>query len=413
MDDIDKQLIDLNKAATKKLEKIKKDLVKDLKELDENFSKFRTALVDLKDFTDKIAEDPEKYSSKGKLWFKSLNALADFTKYADHRSTEFAPPDYTSVDFTYDELKQFGRNFSSMLNDIDKELSRANQIMGIDFSLKKRSATTPFGKLKKIRNDLRDMLQGDYRLIKVLEDSEKVKQEIKDLRNEISRTEKDEEELVTIITAKESLLDELAQQIKYKENDSNYAVVREKKVDGEKERLEIGTKINPLKKTFRLLVNKSREIDINFAAVGAGQVYEKDVMEAFMKDAPEFRQLKILLETLVEKQNELKIKKNVVVKCENLLNSINSQNLAKRYQELMKYLEEIAELEKNPKILEIVNEIEELKNKIDNTTREVELSKEREELISNKLEESQKSHEERLSRFEELLKDGNELITAK
>ncbi|MHA2298290.1 MAG: hypothetical protein ACXAEU_17565 [Candidatus Hodarchaeales archaeon] len=412
--EIVKEIADLDKAATKKVVKIRKEITKYLKDLDENFVKFRKALEELKGFEDKIAEEGvEKYQRKGKLWFKSLHALTEFSKFAYQQTNDFEPPDYTSVDYTYDELKQFVRNYSNILNNIDKELAVANRIMGIDFSIKKRSATTPLSKLKKVRNSLREMVQGNYRLIKVFEDLDKVKNEINELEREIVVLKEKKGKLEINIVEKEKLLKEHEQQIKYKENDSKYTVIREKKVASEKERIAIGTKINPLKKTFRQMVAKSSEIDANFAAVGAGQSYEKEVMEAFLKDAPEFRQLKILLESLLEKQKELKLKNNIIIKCQNLINSVENQKLAKLHQALLKSREEIAELEKDQEIMKITREIDELKEKIVLTETKAKEERKKDELTAVKLVETNESHEERMTRFNDLIKEGFTLIESK
>ncbi|MHA1168136.1 MAG: hypothetical protein ACTSP4_09720 [Candidatus Hodarchaeales archaeon] len=413
-EDIDKKIDSLTKMAKKKVDKTKKEVKKNLKELDENFVKFRNALHELKGYEEKIIEEGvEKYQRKGKLWFKSLNALTEFAKFAYKQTDEFEPPDYNTVDFTYDELKTFVRQLSNIVNNIDKELRRANSIMGLDFALKKRSATTPFHKITSVRNRLRDSLQDDYKLIKVFEDLEKVKNEIEELNISIGEMESNLHEITSKIKENSENLENMVQMIKKLENEDIYAVIREKKIEGEKCRIEIGTKINPLKKSFRLLVNKANEVDANFAAVSAGQMYEKNVIDAFNKDAPDFKQLRLLLETLIKKEKKLKLKKSIVQKSKALISSIDNSKLANLQSDLTKINEKITELEKNPEIMRISEEIEDLRKKIEIVEKEKVKNKAQEEIIKNKLEEGKESMIERTGRIEELLKEGEKMIEKK
>ena len=61
IEDIDEKIVSLEKTAQKKVDKIKKDVKKNIKELDENFVKFRNAIHDLKSYEEKIMEE-EKFN---------------------------------------------------------------------------------------------------------------------------------------------------------------------------------------------------------------------------------------------------------------------------------------------------------------------------------------------------------------
>ncbi|MFX0050634.1 MAG: hypothetical protein ACFE8U_05010, partial [Candidatus Hermodarchaeota archaeon] len=123
-------------------------------------------------------EGVQKITKKGKIYFRSLKAFNALLHYINNDFSNFSVPD-TSIQLTYDELNQFVRVLSRLINDTNAERAKADKIMGLDFMLKKRTIYGPLAKIGSDLSDLRTLQKEEYRVIKTLEDLESLKSDVK------------------------------------------------------------------------------------------------------------------------------------------------------------------------------------------------------------------------------------------
>lgn len=402
--------IEKEKKRQKIVKEAKKKVSKSIKELDKELDKLTEGSGSLKTFEEDVLSDGvEKAAKKGKMWYRSVKALGNFSNFTFNRIDEFNLPE--NDELSYEEFKTFVRNLSNTINPIIQERQKADHVMGIDFMIKKRIITNPLNKIISIRDELRDLLTSDFGLIRNIENLKKVKDEIIAVtENKISLNAKIEE-INAKIQQLENNKTELDKEKDELENTGIYSQLKAIKTDLFNLETDFGRRINPLKKDMRSLSSKASELgNLPFVVVTAAQNYEEDVIKQAHSDYENnFYKLNELLNALIQYAEPLKIKKNHVHKFDGLLKIIESEKLKKEFLKILEKESEIREIETSDKrIAETVAKINQLNEKIVNIESIIDDNNKEIEKTTGELEEVIQSLDERERRFNSLIEEGKE-----
>jgi len=187
-----------SKKLRQAIQKQKKKLIEDAKKLIEETDPQLTE------------EGVKKITKKGKIYFRSLKVFNPLLHEIHDQGTKLNVPGKKKK-LTYTEQNNFIRAISRMINDINKEKTRVDGVMGLDFLIKKRGMYGALGKINSELGKLRELQEEEYSVIKALEDLnslgrdvKKTQENIEQLYEEIEEVKKQLESTKKILTEKEN-----------------------------------------------------------------------------------------------------------------------------------------------------------------------------------------------------------------
>ena len=254
----------------------------------------------IKETESKLTEEGMK-KIKFRSQFESLKAINALSHFIEDQLNDFTVPD-PSKELTSDELNQFIRVVSRLMNDINRERSITDRIMGIDYIIKKRTIYSPLGKLTAELSNLRDLQKEEYQIIKAIEDLKELRKDIQKLTDDISRTkteinefQKEYEDLEKVKEETEGEINLILENPLIK--DSRNSGVRMTELE-----IEIGRHLNSFKKIFKKYAREIQRGSISgdFGIVNTALAYEKTPVQSFLKEEDGNPEIIALLEELIK-----------------------------------------------------------------------------------------------------------------
>lgn len=297
----------------------KKDAVKKAYEKSKKFRK------SIQKFTEKVSEgveklieetDPQlteegiqKITKKGKMYFRSLRAINNLVHFVNEHFSKFQVPD-ASLNLTYTDLSQFIRVFSRLLSNVNQEQAKTDQIMGLDFMLKKRSFYGPIGKLGDDLMKLRTLQKEEYRVIKAIEDLKNMGSDVEDI---LQKTEERKTEVSLLEAQRDVLLKDKSQA------DRNYSSLldnsliqasRQRSVRMTELEIQMGRRLNSFKKIFKKFAreNQRGSLSSDFGIVSSALAYEESPVQRFLHEDEGNPDITALFEELVNVGSRLHLK---------------------------------------------------------------------------------------------------------
>ncbi|MFX1538205.1 MAG: hypothetical protein ACFFDI_28755, partial [Promethearchaeota archaeon] len=283
--------------------------------IDLAYKKNKSILQSMRKEADKVREGCEKLigetepklteegmkTIKFRSQFESLKAINALSHYVKEQFSDFNVLD-PSKKLTSNELNQFIRVVSRLINDINREKNTTDRIMGIDYMIKKRSIYSPLGKLSSELGKLRDLQKEEYRIIKALEDLTELKTDVKELTESISNTDTD----INILQREYKDLEEVKEETE-RERD---LILENSLIESSRSRgirmteleIEIGRHLNSFKKIFKKYAREIQRGSISgdFGLVNAALAYEKNPVQSFLKEKEDNPEIRALLEELIK-----------------------------------------------------------------------------------------------------------------
>ena len=364
---------ELSSTQKKGIENCKKTLHNAIKELNKTMDKYKEGLKTVRSSVDeKLSVGIDGVAKQRKSLLKSTRALEDYVNAAEKELEERFPYNNTDLDevklWTYEDFKEWLRNFSKFVNNVDKQRTTTDRIMGLDFAMKKRPAYSQFNKIRELRDTLRELFQTDYAVIKILEDMEIISTEAYELEDKISVKEAEITDLKDKISSNESVIEELKGKINILENEEELRKLRDVKIKFQEHELEIGHIVNPYKKAFRLY---TRLPEASGFATSAARSYEDNTIATFLSDSEnDYQQLKELINELINKAETIDLKANVVNRLKQLLERINAGKIDKLKANYLSHKENLAKLSENKAVVVKLEELEKHKTTIDSLQQE-------------------------------------------
>lgn len=412
----EKNIKTLNSTQKKGIENCNKTLRNSIKELNKEMNKFRTGLETVRNsVNEKLSVGIDGVAKQRKSLLKSTRALEDFVNLAQKELEERFPFKEVNLDevklWNYEDFKEWLRNFSKCVNNIDKQRVVTDRIMGLDFAFKKRPAYTPFDKIKGLRDELRELFQTDYSLIKITEDLDILVSETKDYEDKIFNKESEISVLKEKISKNDSIIDDLKDKITVLENESELKKLRDAKIKFQEHELEIGHLINPYKKSFRLY---TRLPDSQTYIVSSARSYEENTIDTFLADSDNnFQQLKDLITEMITKAESIDLKANLVNRCKQLLERIDAGKIHKLKDEYLALKDNLAKLSENHVIVGHLEQLEKHKSEIESLEQENMKAIEEVENEDLNLKDLKSQLGEREKKFNDLYDEGTNFIFQK
>ncbi|MHA2202323.1 MAG: hypothetical protein ACW991_01415 [Candidatus Hodarchaeales archaeon] len=279
------------------------------------YKKNKNILVSIRKQTEKVKEGCEKLIEetepkltedgmkkiKFRSQFESLKAINALSHFIAERFSDFQVLD-SSKKLTSNELNQFIRAVSRLINDINRERGVTDRIMGIDYMIKKRTIYSPLGKLSTELAKLRDLQKEEYRIIKALEDLEELRTDVKELTEKISETDAD-------IHKFQKEYEDL-EKVKGETESERSLILENPLIKGSRDHgvrmteleIEIGRHLNSFKKIFKKYAREIQRGSISgdFGIVNTAIAYEKTPVQSFLKEEEGNIEIIALLEELVK-----------------------------------------------------------------------------------------------------------------
>ncbi|MHA1983031.1 MAG: hypothetical protein ACW967_01675 [Candidatus Hodarchaeales archaeon] len=407
MADLGTKISEVEIFHKKNLDNANKKLKKTLKEVNENLKKFAEGVKQLEKLEkEKMALGVEATAKKGKMHFKATKALGEMVKGFQKELVDYP----TSIElkeaeyWVFEDFKIWLKGYNKFVNNLDDERRRANKIMGLDYMLKRRVAESPLNKLVEARDIFRDMLANEFQIIKIIEDLNRIKDEIEESDNKLVELK---QKLSNLNKEQSSLLEKketLEKEVEVLENQGEVKIYRDFKINFQSTELDIGHQINPLKKDFRVLSSKGSSLTtVGTFEVGVAKQYEDNTLETFHSDAEnDFKMLKSLSEALIANADPLKIKANHVHRLKQLQQSIESGKLKQMHETTLDIISKMKELEKDPNLIENANIIENKRKIIDEKSNQLTKLEEDVEKTNSVIVDEEKAEEVKQERFSEL-----------
>ena len=394
----------------KTLDNAKKNLLKAIDDLNENLPKLMAGAKQLEEVEQNfMAGGIEAAAKKSRMLFRATKTLGDYARYVQAQLNEFPEKiDRKQVEnWKFEDFKDWLKTYNKLINNIDIERKKANDIMGLDHAIKRRVTEGPLNKLVYVRNTLSDLLCNEWQIIKALEDLYNLEEEIDTTRNSIENLLAQQSELENQIINFTQKKDSFEKEIHTLEEQGQVKVYREFKIHYQSKELEIGHQINPFKKSFRLLGTKGSNLkDVGSFEIMTAKNYEDDVIGTFYSDvANDFRNLSMLCQALVNHADELDLKGTQVHRMKQLQQSIADGKLKRLYLEVTQTKEKMKELEKDPILVKDLEIIEQKRQELNQTQEYLEKEQFSLDNIKSKLIEENETEKLRLNRFDELVNE--------
>ncbi len=246
-------------------------------------------------------EGVKKITKKGKIYFRSLKAINALAHSVDGHFSDFEVPD-VSHKLTSSELNQFIRVLSRLINEVAREKSVADSIMGLDFMIKKRTIYVPLNKLGSDLNKMRDLQKEEYSIIKALEDLIGLSTDVKNILEKIDSTK---EELDILQNEYDAL------GTSNKKTEKEYTLLLENPLIQESRKrgirlteleIEIGRHLNSFKKIFKKYAREVQRGTFSgeFGLVNTAIAYEKNPVQRFLGEEAGNPEIVELFEELVK-----------------------------------------------------------------------------------------------------------------
>ncbi|MFW9928792.1 MAG: hypothetical protein ACFFD1_05340, partial [Candidatus Thorarchaeota archaeon] len=181
MVDFSDKIKEIEKFHKKSIENSKKTLKKTLKDIVDNIPKLKDGAKQIESIEqEKLSQGIEAAAKKSKMQFKATKALGELARNLQKELAE--DPiliNFDEVDqWEFEDFKSWVKGYQKVVNNLDDYRHRANKIMGLDFMLKRRVVETPLNKMTEDRDILRDLLGGNFQIIKAIEDLYRLNGEI-------------------------------------------------------------------------------------------------------------------------------------------------------------------------------------------------------------------------------------------
>lgn len=399
----------LEDQQQKLLDEVNKTLTNNLKDINKELPKFKRGLTELTELEEeKMALGVDGVAKQRRSLLKAVRALGDWVRYSEAELEEKMPESEVDLkqakEWTYEEFKEWMRTFSKLVTNIDKERQKMDRTLGLDFFNKKRRAVGPFKKIRDCRNQLKELLQTDYQLVKILEDLHRLQAEVATLEDQLAAEEGKLREMEERKAGWEEQARQIGEDISKRENEGKLREYRKLKTSFQEADLEIGHAVNPFRKVFR---QYTRSQVAGTYLIGVARQYEDETITTFLQDAEGgFQQIQDLLNDIIKNADQLKLKANLVHRCKQLLDRIEKGKLAelqKTYLDLGRQVEAFSE---DSKILAAVEELDGKKEQIDKLNHDATHLGGEIENQKATIEELQKTIEERKERFTKIHTEG-------
>ncbi|MFX0171561.1 MAG: hypothetical protein ACFE9L_06555 [Candidatus Hodarchaeota archaeon] len=380
-----------------------------LQSISKNSEKIREGSKKLIEETDPqlTEEGVQKITKKGKIYFRSLKAFNALLHYINNDFSNFSVPE-TSDQLTYDELNQFVRVLSRLINDTNTERAKSDKIMGLDFMLKKRTIYGPLAKIGSDLSDLRTLQKEEYRVIKTLEDLESLKSDVKGIQQQISSTKEEinqlQNEVASIVQNKEESEQELALLLENPMIKNS----REQGIRMTELEIKMGRHLNSFKKIFKKYAREIQRGTISgeFGLVGTALGYEKDPVKRFLNEEEGNPEIIALLEELVKVgKSDLHLKQKNISNLQQELRLIQDGILdpdKKEWHDLLNAKEKEITL---PEFKTVNNKLTECEKKLERLKEDLSMKKESISLKTRELNQLSDSLSERSTRATDLKND--------
>ena len=401
----------------KGIENCNKTLQSSIKDLNKEMDKYRSGLETVRGSVDeKLSVGVDGVAKQRKSLLKSTKALEQYVDNAEKELAERFPyKEAASLDevklWRYEDFKEWLRNFSKFVNNVDKQRVATDRVMGLDFALKKRPAYSPFEKIKNLRDTLRELFQTDYSIIKIVEDLTIIKDETTDYEEKIANKQAEIDQLKSSISSNDSQINSLKEKIDVMENEPELKKLREAKIKFQEHELEIGHLISPYRKAFRLYI---RLPSANSYITSTIRSYDDSTIDTFLNDSDNnYQQLKDLINELIQKADDIDLKANLVNRCKQLLERIESGKISKLKQEYLSFRDNLAKLSENKSIVAKLDELEKYKSEIDTLSQENSQLSDQLENEELNLQDLTTSLTDRQKRFNDLYHEGINFVFQK
>jgi hypothetical protein len=352
-------------------------------------------------------EGVQKITKKGKIYFRSLKAFNTLLHSIEHYFSDFSVPD-ASEKLTSNELNQFIRTLSRLTNDTNAEKTNADQIMGLDFMLKKRTIYGPLSKLGSDLSDLRTLQKEEYRVIKVLEDLESLKIDVERIIQQITSTKEEIIQLQNEVGSIEQNKEEFEKEYALLLEDPMIKNSRESGIRMTELEIKMGRHLNSFKKNFKKYAREVQRGTISgeFGLVGAALAYEKDPVRRFLKEEEGNPEIVALLEELIKSgKSDLHLKQKNIRNLEQELKLIKKGILdsdKKEWHDLLNTKEKEITL---PEFKTINNQLTECERNLERSKEKLASKKENIALKTRELNQLSESLSERSKRATDLATD--------
>ena len=408
MVDLNTKIKQVETFHKKTLDNANKNLFKAIDEINVNLTKLMLGAIQLEeDEHKKLADGIEAAAKKSRMLFRATKALGDYARYVQEQLKEY-PKEINKKEvenWKFENFKDWLKVYNKFINNIDTERRKSNEIMGLDYAIRRRVTEGPLNKLLGARDILRDLLGNEWQLVKALEDLYRLEEELNATRTSIESLETQQSELENQIHELTQQKESFENEIHTMEEQGQVKVYRDFKIHFQSKEVEIGHQINPFKKSFRLLGTKGANLkDIGSFEIMAAKNYEDDVIGTFYSDEPnDFRSLSELCQALVNHADDLDLKGTQVHRMKQLQQSIAEGKLKQLYLEVIQTKEKMKELEKDPVLVKDLETIDQKRQKLNNTQEQLEKEQISLDNVKHKLMEESESETLRLTRFDELI----------
>ncbi len=322
IDSIRKNKAKIIKQAHEKSSKLRQSVSKSSEKVKENVKKL------IEETDPQLTEEGIK-KIKFKSQFRSLRAMNTLIHFIDAQIQDYNVNN-DSKQLTSNDLNQFIRVLSKLLNDIHNEQTTADSIMGLDYMLKKRSIYGPISKLGSDLGKLRTLQKEEYIIIKALEDLEGLKNDVEDISQKIVSSESElkqlEKDKKTQIKLENEIEAENAQLL------ANPLIknFRQSGIRMTELEIKIGRHLNSFKKIFKKYFREVQRgtISGDFGVVNAAIAYEKEPVQEFLKEDDGNPEITTLLTELIKLgRSNLRLKQKEINNLKQELNLIERGNL--------------------------------------------------------------------------------------
>ncbi|MFX1504928.1 MAG: hypothetical protein ACFFDC_02330 [Promethearchaeota archaeon] len=395
------------------------------KKIDLAYKKNTNILQSMKKQSDKVKEGCEKLIGetepklteegmkkiKFRSQFESLKAINALSHFIKEQFSDFEVLE-PSNKLTSNELNQFIRVVSRLLNDVNKERSTTDRIMGIDYMIKKRTIYSPLGKLSAELTNLRDLQKEEFRIIKALEDLKELRTDIKELSEKIAKTETDIQNFQKEYQDLEKKLGETERERDILSENSLVKNSRNLGVRMTELEIEIGRHLNSFKKIFKKYAREIQRGSISgdFGLVNTALAYEKNPVQSFLKEEEGNPEIIALLEELLKVGlSDLHLKQKDINNLNQELKAIRQEKMDSWKVEWKQHLVEKAKLGESAEFKSINEKLDHYEKKLETLKSSLEEKEEEINLNKKKLTQFSESLNERHQRAKDIAKEVREM----
>lgn len=304
-------------------------------------------------------EGVQKITKKGKIYFRSLKAFNPFLHLLNDQSTKLKIPDEDKK-LTSSELNQFIRNLSRMYNDIIKEKAVVDEVMGLDFLLKKRGVYSALGKINSELGNLRDLQKEEYSIIKALEDLRSLQKDVENIKEKVETLNEELVNLKSQLKKTYELQNEKEKQKQKFLEDPLVSNSRQRGIRITELEIELGTHLNSFKKVFKKYAREVQRGSVSgeFGLVNAALAYEESPVQRFLKEEEGNPEILALVKELIKVgEISLHLKQKNINNLNQIMKRIQQGNLDLKRNE---WRELCVKKEEDDTSIEFKNKINEL-----------------------------------------------------